>query len=73
MGWQPQADPHGAPPPVPPMPAGAAEALAPPIAANADRSFTVSAWPSGHVAGADASAMGRRSVNRVSQVRQRYS
>jgi hypothetical protein len=70
----------------PPQPAGAGADIAaatsaldtlepwrPPVDANTDRSLTASGWPDGHVAGADASLMGRRSSNTASHVRQRNS
>ena len=41
--------------------------------ATVDSSFTVSACPSGHEAGAEDSAMGRLSSKVVPQARQRYS
>jgi hypothetical protein len=39
--------------------------------ATVDRSFTVSPWPSGQVAGADASLIGRLSSNVDPHARQR--
>jgi hypothetical protein len=38
-----------------------------------DSSFTVSSWPCGHSAGADASAMGRLRSKVAPHARQRYS
>jgi len=74
-GWQPQAEPQ---PPIdggadagPTEPAGLADPAE--TEAKRDRSFTVSLWPPGQCAGAEASAIDRLTSNRVSQVRQRYS
>jgi hypothetical protein len=50
---------------------GAADFVPP--TATADRSFTVSSWPSGQFAGAEDSAMGRFTSKVSPQVRQRNS
>lgn len=43
------------------------------VEANTDSSLTALGWPSGHVAGADASLIGRRSSKTVPHSRQRNS
>ncbi|GAA0666913.1 hypothetical protein GCM10009535_53410 [Streptomyces thermocarboxydovorans] len=68
--------PQQPPPQQPPPPLGwgagdAADELPP--TATVERSFTVSSWPAGQVAGAEDSAMGRLSSKVSPQVRQRYS
>jgi hypothetical protein len=49
------------------------DALALPATETVESSLTVSSWPSGHVAGAEESAIGRFSSKVVPQGRQRYS
>ena len=44
-----------------------------PAVANTDSNRFTSAWPSGHVTAASASAIERRASNVVSQAWQRYS
>ena len=64
------------PPPQQPPPDGAAGidcAEPPPTDANTLNIRTALSWPCGHVAGAFASAIGRRSSNVESHVRQRNS
>jgi len=64
------------PPPQQPPPDGAAGidcAEPPPTEANTLNMRTALSWPRGHVAGALASAIGRRSSNVESHVRQRNS
>jgi hypothetical protein len=58
------------PPPQQPPPLGGV-AVAPPVTATVDSSFTVSSCPSGQAAGADASAIGRDISNVAPQARQR--
>jgi hypothetical protein len=53
------------------VPVAGADAVPP--TATVDKSFTVSSWPSGQLAGADDSAIGRDSSKVSPQVRQRYS
>jgi hypothetical protein len=45
--------------------------VAAPVTATVDSSLTVSSWPSGQVAGADDSVIGRLSSNVEPQARQR--
>ena len=69
---QPQAPPQQPPPP----PCRPAPGGAPPRhrrRQTAERSLTVSAWPSGQLAGADASAIGRLTSKVLPQARQRNS
>jgi hypothetical protein len=47
--------------------------LLPDVLANTERSRVVAACPTGHVAGASASAMARRSSKVAPQARHRYS
>lgn len=63
------------PPPQQPPPDGAAgiDCAEPPTEANTLNIRTALSWPCGHVAGALASAIGRRSSNVESHVRQRNS
>ena len=68
---QPQAPPQQ--PPEPPPLLAAMAGPVPRAAANIEIRRTVSAWPSGQDAASPASAMGRRSSNTASQVRQRNS
>jgi hypothetical protein len=70
-GQQPQAPPQHPPPPAGADPAGRSAAR-PPIA-TVDRSFTVSSWPWGQLAGADASAIGRLTSKVSPHARQRNS
>jgi hypothetical protein len=53
--------------------ADAGEPLPLRVEANSEMSRTVSSWPAGHCAVSAASAMGRRSSNTASHVRQRNS
>lgn len=49
------------------------EVVRPPVDANTDSNLTVSAWPSGHTAGASEALIGRFSSNVAPQLRQRNS
>jgi hypothetical protein len=70
VGQKPAAQAH----PGPQAPIGADDdAGERPIVAKADSSRRASAWPDEQVAGADDSALPRRSSNVSSQVSQRYS
>ncbi len=73
--WGPgRGQPQQPPPQQPPPPWGAeAEDGAEPPTATVDSSFTVSACPAGHWAGAADSDIGRLSSNVSPQLRQRYS
>lgn len=61
------------PPPQQPPPAEGAGPAARPPTETAEKSLTVSVWPSGQVAGAEASAIGRVCSKVAPHARQRYS
>lgn len=68
---QPQQPPPQQPPPE--GPGAGADPVPRPVTATVDSSLTVSSWPAGQVAGADASLMGRDTSKVDSQARQRNS
>ncbi|KRV46542.1 hypothetical protein AQ490_11685 [Wenjunlia vitaminophila] len=74
-GRQEQQPPPQQPPPprASEPPAGADDDAAPPVRATVESNFTVSWCPSGHTAGAEAWAMGRRSSKVAPQALHRYS